>query len=206
MSKKEHKRAIALGDTALGTVGQILPVPLTERFAISVNGLVVTGRPKFEEWEYLAQTLRVAEKGIQFAIGDLVLQAEDQLGEEASQLMDSTEWEQKTVEVYRWMAKQIAPERRRMDRLTVRHHLAVAALAPRLQTKWLTKAANDEGDEPWTVKRLVDAMKAGEDLPPDTWWLQVLCKSEDDQAQMQKALQAQGRTVKLLTSRKKKES
>ena len=83
-----------------------------------------------------------------------------------------------------------------MDRLTIRHHLTVAVFAPAIQRKWLTAAADDEAPEPWTVKRLIDAIKAGEDAPPMAWWLVGSCTNPDDQIALQTMMEAQGRTCK----------
>lgn len=179
---------------------------IVEGFAINVNGLTVRGRPPFAAWERVTETLRVAERGMPFAIGDLMLQAEAHLGEESSQLLDATDWQRKTVEVYRWLAQRIAPERRRMDRLSIRHHLAVASLTAAAQKKWLDLAAAKDDEEPWTVRKLTAALVEGEDVPASAWWVLVSCKDADDQVTLVGQMELQGRSCKAETkfSRRKK--
>ncbi len=197
------RRAIVLGQTALGAVADsTVAVPITEGFSVSVNGMVVRGRPTFEQCETFGLVLRTTERGIQFAIGDYLNFIDDHLGERASQIVDYTEgWSEKTCSVYSWLAKRIAPERRRMDRLGIRHHLLVAALTPTQQERWLTKAAADSEDAPWTVKRLQDAMKEGEDLPPTGFWVLALANDEADQSALMATLEGQGRTCKAVLRR-----
>jgi len=194
---KAPRRGIALGQTALTTVEEIAAVAIADGFSVTVNGLIVHGKPSMKKCEHVGTTLRVAERSIQFAIGDWLNYVEGRFGEAASQLVDYSEgWSEKTCTVYRWLASRIAPDDRRMDRLTIRHHLTVAVFAPAIQRKWLTAAADDEAPEPWTVKRLIDAIKAGEDAPPMAWWLVVSCTNADDQIALQTMMEAQGRTCK----------
>jgi len=206
MAKKMEtpRRAIALGATAMTVTEQIEAVPIVRGFKASVNGLIIEGQPSFAQWEKAGTTLRVIERGIQFAIGDFLNYGEDRYGEDASQVIDAESgWSLKTIAVYRWLAARIAPERRRMDRLGIRHHLMVAALSPSKQEQWLTRAANDGEDDPWTVKRLSDAIESNEDLPVTAYWVLVLATSAADQHVLQAALEAQGRTVKALMRRSK---
>ena len=199
------RRAITLGQTALG----LPPVPdetvvVGKGFKAGVNGLDIAGRPSFDAWAATGRTLRVIEKGAQFAIGDFLNYGEDRFGERASQIIDASEgWSEKTCSVYRWLSARIAKADRRMDRLTIAHHLLVAALSPAKQRQWLTSAAAD-GEEPWTVARLKAAIGNGDDAPPSAFWLLVLCESESDQSALEAQLQAQGRTTKAVVRRARK--
>lgn len=203
--KKMPRRAISLGDTALDLVStQGDPLPLGPGFAVTANGLHIEGEPSFEQCASMGQLLPVAERCIQFALGDYINYMEDRWGEQSSQVIDyEGGWSEKTCAVYAWLARRITPDRRRMDRLTVRHHLLVAALAPSVQTKWLTKAAADGEDRPWTVQRLQSALKASEDMTEETFWVMVAASSEEDQVALQEAMQAEGRSCKALVRRKK---
>lgn len=197
---KQVRRAIAIGETAMSTTREVETVLVGAGFSASVNGLVVDGQPEIAAWDEVGKRLRIMEKGAQFALGDFILQLEDRFSEEASQIIDeSTGWSLKTCSIYRNLAKNIAVADRRMDRLTISHHLAVVALTAAQQRKWLTKAADDENDEPWTVKRLKDSMRVGEDLVPSGWWVLVLCTSEDDQRKTMNTIEKMGRTVKAVT-------
>lgn len=203
--KRAHRHSIGTVQPPL-LPGAATSLEIVEGFAIDVNGLTVRGRPPFSAWERVTETLRVAERGMPFVIGDLMLKAEEHLGEEASQLLDATDWQRKTVEVYRWLAQRIAPERRRMDRLSVRHHLAVAGMTAAAQKKWLDLAAAAGEDEPWTVRKLTAALVEGEDVPASAWWVLVACKDENDQRVLVGEMELQGRSCKVETkhSRRKK--
>jgi len=197
------RRAMALGETAMTVLpANVGSVPLARGFAATVNGLDITGNPSLAQCERVGVTLRVVERGGQFALGDFANYIEERFGEEASQIIDAESgWSLKTINVYRWLSTRIAKERRRMDRLGIRHHMLVAALTPTQQTKWLTQAAADDDERPWTVKRLADALTNDEDLPPSALWVLVAASSEADQASLMAALEAQGRTVKALQRR-----
>ncbi len=209
MAKKEPRRGIQLGATAMGLpTSPSETVPVGRGFKAGVNGLDVEGSPTFEAWAETGKMLRVVERGAQFAIGDFLNYGEDRFSERASQVIDASEgWSEKTCSVYRWLASRITKANRRMDRLSVAHHLLVAALTPAKQKHWLTKAAATGEDLPWTVARLRAAMRDGEDLPQTAWWCLVLCESEGDQTTFQQAMEAQGRTCKAVMRRvrKKKE-
>jgi len=199
------RRGIALGQTALAL--QTVPeeaVPVGKGFKAGVNGLVVEGRPSFESWAATGKTLRVIEKGAQFAIGDFLNYGEDRFNERASQVIDASEgWSERTCSVYRWLSTRIAKADRRMDRLTIAHHLLVAALSPAKQRSWLAKAADDEG-EPWTVSRLRKAIAEGEDAPISAFWVLVLCTSASDQETFMGQMETAGRTTKAVVRRSRK--
>jgi len=199
---KKKPRAIALGETALTFVANREEVqPLSEGFALSVGGLVVEGKPAFEKCAAAGKLLVVAERMVQFALGDYINYVEERFGERAAQIIDFSDgWSEETCAKYAWLSKRVHPERRRMDRLGVRHHMLVAPLAPSLQNKWLARAAADNEEKPWTVQRLAAAMKDVEELP-ETFWLLVAAKSEEDQAVLQEELSSKGRSCKAVVRR-----
>lgn len=200
---REPRRAIALGDTALSLVADATEaVPIVEGFSVSVNGLVVSGQPTYEACELMGTTLRTAERGIQFAIGDFLNYIDEHLGERASQIVDYSEgWSKKTCDVYSWIAKRISPERRRMDRLGIKHHLLVAGMSADKQREWLDRAA-DSDEDPWTVKRLQQEIKANGDLVVTGWWVLVNANDESDQRALMATLESQGRTCKATMRRR----
>lgn len=208
MAKKEQKqrRGIQLGATAMGLpTSPPETVPVGKGFKAGVNGLDHEGQPTFESWADAGKMLRVLERGAQFAIGDWLNYGEDRFSERASQVVDASEgWSEKTCSVYRWLASRIAKANRRMDRLSIAHHLLVAALTPAKQKHWLTKAAADGEEMPWTVVRLRAALHEGEDMPVSAYWCLVLCTSEADQTAFQQAMEVQGRTCKAVMRRERK--
>jgi len=201
--EQKPRRAISFGETALARVRNDESVALVDGFTLTPNGLSVSGDPGFERCAAVGRLLPIAEVGIQFAIGDYILYMEAHFNEEASQIIDYTEgWSETTCRIYRWMAERVEPDRRRMDRLKVNHHLAVAPLSPLLQTKWLTRAANDDEEKPWTVARLKAEMSGAGELKP-TYWLTVSADSEADQAELQAQMEAAGRSCKATVRRRR---
>lgn len=203
MAKQAPRRAIAVGATAMSTTKSVKTLLIRDGFKQTVNGLIIEGDPTFEAWEAMGEHLLISERSAQFALGDYLNAVEDRLGEEASQIIDASEWSEKTCSSYRWMAKSIALERRRMDRLGIAHHLEVAALSPAAQTKWLTKAADDENALPWTVARMRQEMKAGGEVKPTAWWVLVRCDNEKDQRKFMDQMEKAGRVVKATVRRER---
>jgi hypothetical protein len=203
---KEARRAIALGDTAMATIVDAdTSIQIAPHFRLTVNALLPQGQPSFAEASQVAEQLRVVERVGAFAIGDIANYMETRFGEEASNVFDATSgWNLRTLNTYRWLAKQVDVSRRRMDRLGVKHHLIVAALTPAKQKLWLDRAANDDHDEPWTAKQLADAIKKGEqELPEMAHWVIVLASNEQDADALIASMQAAGRTAKKKIGRAK---
>lgn len=206
MSNKPARRAIAIGQTAMAQTisGELrqASVQIGRGFRLSVNGLTVQGQPSFAAAAAVGEQLRVGERAGPFALGDWYNYFTERFGEQASQVLDvEGGWSPKTCENYGWIAKSIARERRRMDRLGIRHHQLVAALSPDKQKYWLDKAANDDGDEPWTVRQLQEAIVDGEESLPETFWCLVSATSQSDMQSLQASLEAQGRNTKAVVRR-----
>ncbi len=203
---KKARRAIAIGATAMSTTQSLESIQVGDGFSANVNGLTVIGTPTFAAWEDVGKRLRILERASQFALGDYLNRVEDQWGEEASQIIDATEWSEKTCATYRWLAQSIVQETRRMDRLGVAHHLLVAALSPAKQKEWLDKAADDDNPVPWTVSHMRKAMDAGGDLTQTAWWVVVACKSAKDQQAFMKEMEKAGRVCKAQVKRERRKT
>jgi hypothetical protein len=183
-------RAIALEGEQVPTDSETQFV--CDSFLINANGLApIRGNLPFEEWDRIGNKLAILERGIQFAVGDWLNNIEDIFGEQAAQSVDATRWSERTIAVYRWVAKNIPPKNRMMDRgLTFKHHQILATFGVRDQKKWLTAAYNE--GEPWTVARLKLALREGEDLPVVAWNLIVQCPSAERRVELQAQLEGQG--------------
>lgn len=203
-TKKEMtRRSIVLGETALMFTkrDESDARPLSEHMAVSVKGLVVEGKPTFEECERVGKQLVVTERAMQFLLGDYINYMEERWGERAAQVIDFSDgWSEETCRKYAWVAKRITPDRRRMDRLGIKHHFLVANLSPSLQTKWLTRAAADNDEKPWTYAKLKAAMDDAGELPM-LYGVTAFAKSETDQAKMHDVLEANGWTAKTFVKR-----
>jgi hypothetical protein len=205
-TEKPQRRAIALGQTAMATIVEPeTGVDIAKGFRLTVNGLHIGGQPSFAASCSVLETLRVAERASGFAIGDGVLYLEKRFGEQAAQYIDSENFNEGTLKTYRWLAESIPIGRRRMDRLGIRHHLAVAGLPPAKQSEWLNKAADSE-DDPWTVQRFEQALKDGGDAPVTGWWLVVAAESQEDLVRLQTELENKGRVCKPALKRRKRKA
>lgn len=171
------------------------------RFTITTNGLQCNGVPTYEEWEEIGHVLAVMVRGIQFCVGDW-LRIGEQFGELAAQVIDARSWSDATVRVYKSIAERVPLQVRRMDDLTFAHHMAVAALPPREQKRWLDRAAGNGDGESWTVNRLTQAVKAGHDRPATSWHVLATCASAREQAKIAKLLEREGVTVRTFEGRK----
>lgn len=177
-------------------------VSLGAHFDITPGGLFVKGRPSFEAFAGLGETLRTLDRSLQFVIGDFFSEVERRFGDEsglppedrkASQILDHTNWSESTLRAYRWTADNVPKENRRMDVLTYSHHQAVAKLPPPVQKKWLTQAAqSDCAGKPWPVARLKAAIKANGDQPVMTWVCVAFCDSEGQRDNLLRELESRG--------------
>lgn len=179
-------------------------VPLVAGFYLRpTGGLIIHGEPDWASWERAGAVLCAADRGVQFAIGDWLNEAERRFGEQYAQLISPEDgWSETTIRVYRWLARRIAPDDRRMDRLTMRHHMLVAAMEPAEQRRWLTVAAADDEEQPWSVRRLAQAIMAQGTGATTAWWVLVEARSAADQAALLDRMTSEGRSAKAVTRRR----
>lgn len=177
---------------------RLAEVGLGAHFKVTEKGLIVRGSPSFELCGQLFETLRTFERTVQFAIGDAAKYFRERFGERADQIISAeTGWSNETIRAYEWMADKVPQEVRRLDVLTPTHHQKVAALPPCEQKAWLDKAAEGDGEKPWTVQRLQKELKAaGSTDVRVTYGVSVLCESEEDQAACCRQLDNLGRRYK----------
>lgn len=167
-------------------------------FNLTETGLTVLGEPSYDQWaEALAQA-RLWHSAIQWVVGALVNYGEAHFGEQASQLLDASRWEEETIRVYAWVESRVPPENRRPE-LPFHAHQLVASLPPEAQRLWLDRAAKGDEVGRWSTRRLQAKMReaaveAGASLP---CWLVVRCESVDDAEALQEKLQLEGRVCKL---------
>lgn len=180
----------------LQRIGQdFLPVVIDDHFLITPQGLQVRGKPSYDDCDTFWRKLRSLEKGVQFAIGDAAKYFRQRFGDKADQILsEATGLSFETLRAYEWTADKVPPETRHMETLTYSHHQAVGKLPPVEQAKWLDKAAQGDGDKPWSVSALKAKLKAA-DATEVSYWLVVRCKSEDDRTTLQKELESRGFTT-----------
>ncbi len=173
-------------------------VRLSDAFADNdVLGLVVTRHPTWDEYEGLGAYLRTADKKMAWLIGDWVNLGEQVFGEQAAQALDPDgPWSEKTLAVYSWVCRSIAPERRRRE-LDFAHHQIVAALPPADQDKWLESAASDP-DGIWSTRELSRAIKEAATGKATKLWVLVSATDPQDAEWLVGKLMSDGRAAKVV--------
>jgi hypothetical protein len=171
------------------------------KFSFTSQGLLVDGSPSFEDWAQAMHTVAVMERGLAFLVGDLIRFGEERFGEMAAQVIDARSWRPETVRAYCWLAEKVPMENRMLDRgLTVKHHLAVAALPATDQRKWLRRALGD-GEEQWTVARLQLAVRNGADVEPSRFYVLVECPTRKKRDDLQKQMEMDGHSCRAVDKR-----
>ena len=104
-------------------------------FRLSETGLVPVGRPTFDQWQLLGETLMWMESSVHWWIVDWVEYGEGHFGERFSQALDVTGWREKTLQQYLWVGRNVPTENR--GRLPIGHYIALAPLEPAQQQRWI---------------------------------------------------------------------
>jgi hypothetical protein len=148
-------------------------------------GLNVLGRPSLEVCGDMVKVLQIAEKSLQFAIGDFMNYCEGTHGEASAQLIPETGWTESTQRNYQWVASKV-PKHLRRKELSFYHHQMIARLnTPEEQKLWLDRAVEGKDGVAWTARELKKAMsEAGRDVvfnPKAPKFLVVVeCEGHDD--------------------------
>lgn len=200
MSSVTHTRAVV---SAAEVVTEYQPVMLGKHFKITPSGLDIVGDPSFEACDALWNGLKTLERSLQFAIGDAIRYIEGRWGEEkAAQIIDATGWSLSTVNVYRWVAKNVPSENRMLDRgLSYAHHQACAGLPAPDQKVWLTRALGDGDGEHWPVAKLKQALRSKVEVEETEWYLVVACGTEEKRENLRRELEGKGYRCKVSEKR-----
>jgi len=182
------------------------PVGLGRHFQITPSGLAIAGEPSFETCSELWESLRTLERALPFAIGDAMLYFRMRFGHKADQIIDAAGISDRTASVYEWTAKNVPPERRRMEVLSYKQHQLVAALPRASQETWLQRAATGENDKRWSTGRLTAAIKTGVDAPPVGYYILVRTKGEQDRETLTTELESRGYVCTATEKRKETEA
>ena len=111
-------------------------------FSLGRRGLAPVGKPTREQWLECLHYLMHVERGAQFWIGDLLNFGEHQWGVTYIEVSEATGYNCATLRVFKWVAGEIPPSRRR-DGLTFAHHREVAGVPPDEQDRILARAERD---------------------------------------------------------------
>lgn len=109
--------------------------------------------PKDEDWEAPFQQILWMNRNAPWWIGDMILAAEANLGEEYAQIFPIDVSEEQ-MNRYRWMSDLFKPHER-IGSLSWTHHLTVAGLNKKVALALLSKAATNQ----WDSKTLREEVK-----------------------------------------------
>lgn len=185
-------------------------IELGQHFKITPTGLAIVKKPSFDVCQDFGEMLRVVDRAVQFAVGDFINYIEAEFGEEASQIVDASDWSESTVRVYRWVAAKVEPHRRR-EELTFAHHQLVAELEPIEQVNWLERAATGSDGHSWSVSDFRKMLRAGANAAAaaqaDRYFVQVEVDGEKEQDALLRQLDNLGyaadRVKKIAKSKKR---
>lgn len=119
--------------------------PLDEPgFTFTPTGLIIEPWVTYEAWVQYGRKLQLADKGIQWALGDWVIFGEGKFKERAAQAVEFTGLKIRTLQNYATVAKAIDESRRRdSDVVDFSVHAEVAQLPENEQERILSEAAAD---------------------------------------------------------------
>lgn len=140
------------------------PIPTTleieDRAVITDSGLSLPEGLSYDEWLGVGRKLMLADKAVQWAIGDWWAYGDHRYGERASAAIDPATGENRLTRYmqYGWVARSIETSRRR-EVLSWSAHLEVAALEPAIQDAILQRAV----DNGWGSREVRAAVKEYKD-------------------------------------------
>lgn len=142
--------------------------PLDEPgITFTATGLQFEPWVSFEQWEKYGRKLQLAEKGIQWALGDWVIWGERTFKERASQAVEFTGLKVKTLQNYATVAKAIEPSRRRdCDKVDFATQAEVASLDEEDDQNAVLDLAEHEQLTRKEVRRVVSRIKRAQGKEP----------------------------------------
>lgn len=134
--------------------------PLDEPgFRFTATGLDISDSVSFDAWQRYGRKLQLAEKGIQWALGDWIIFGEDSFKERAYQAVDFCGLKLKTLQNYATVAKALKKSRRRdFDRIDYSTQAEVAPLDEDDQERVLEQAETEQLTRK-QVRRVVSKIK-----------------------------------------------
>jgi hypothetical protein len=175
------------------------PVVVLEHgpFELTTTGVNVLKQPTYEEWAAVFKWAHSVDGAVQFWLGDLLAIGESNWGEKYTQALETTGYAEQTLRNAVYVARAIAPDRRRSpDVVSFAHHAEVAAMSPEQQEYWL-KICEEEHLTREQLRRRIKKAIAEQTGHIAEFWLIVRCTNAEDQEQLCDKLRAEGRTVKL---------
>lgn len=164
-------------------------------FVMLPTSVAVTDDASYDQWADAFQWCQKVEKGSAFWVGDLLAYG-DKFGEEATQVLEATEYAEKTLSNAKYTCKAIPPERRNAN-VPYAHHHEIAALPTEAeQDAWLKKceAENLSRDQ---LRVQLKAHKAQTTGVTVELWVNVRCTDVADQTEFADQMSKAGRSFVL---------
>lgn len=136
-------------------------------FKATPSGLVIKGKPTFDEWSECGEVIQNFGSAHQWLVGDWLAYGEKSYGETFSQAIRETGQEYQTLQNSKYVCGRIEMSRRR-DNLSFAHHSEVAALEPSEQDElldWATTEAASRNELRAEVKRRKNKASVTPPLP-----------------------------------------
>jgi hypothetical protein len=162
-------------------------------FTMTPTGIVVTSDPTLDEWNAATTWAQRTEKASPWWVADLIEYGERVFGEKYSQALDCTDYTEQALKDITYVARNVAPSRRRHD-VSFSHHREVAALPPTKQDEWLHRAW-DKGLTVQALRHQIKVAKAQESGQLIELWVLVKCTDLDDQQKLAEQMKLEGRAV-----------
>lgn len=143
--------------------------PLDEPgFRFSPTGLQIDEGVTFSEWEHYGRKLQIADRGIQWALGDWLIHGENHWPDKYEQAVEFTGYREGTLMNYATVARAIpgGPDSRRRELVDYSTHVEVASLEANEQERILARAAKENLSRN-TVRREAEKVKRASKPKPN---------------------------------------
>lgn len=140
------------------------PAANSPRNRLTPNGSALTRRTRLllppglplTEWRRLGQQIHVISDSSAWWLGDWLIYGQDNYPDRYKRAAAETSLDYQTLRNYAWVARKIAPARRR-EKLSFQHHAEVAGLPAEEQDRWLGQAEAAR----WTRNQLRKRIRDG---------------------------------------------
>ncbi|TYB46393.1 LmbU family transcriptional regulator [Actinomadura chibensis] len=115
------------------------PRPVDPRATTTPTSLSLPGGMPIEEWRSIGERIHAISEASTWWLGDWLLYGQNRYPNRYRRAVEETGLDYQTLRNYVWVARKFPPSRRRA-KLSLQHHLEVAALPEEEQDVWLGRA------------------------------------------------------------------
>jgi hypothetical protein len=146
-----------------------------DRFQFSPTQVIPSSADMtMEDWERLGEFIRLTNQASQWWWGDWLNMGEDAFGEESSQALETTRWDEETLRIYSWVCRKV-PAVNRLTGVPFSHYVDIAKLPVDQQRAWAEQVASEQ----WSRRQLQRALR-GDGAVDTQPCVLIRCKSEAD--------------------------